>query len=122
MLGVFTAEISDLAAAKYYKELALELQEETFQKYDIQDFRLGRCHAEVGTVRLVDEDYPGAEAELRECVDIVRELGLAHSVAEANLGLTYIFQGRYDEANEVLMAGLMERERLFGPMDTESFR
>ena len=123
-LGTIASETNEHNKSRNHKQRALELQLRSRQKLDVIDLRLARCYSEMGVAFTVDGNYDDASEAYLESLSIEKQLGVYpyNWVAEVNLGLAYIQQGSLDKADELLTATQERRERLFGKMDTESYR
>jgi tetratricopeptide (TPR) repeat protein len=123
-LGNIASETNAHSTSRKHKEIALELQLQTCKALDVVDLRLARCHSELGVALIVDGDYDAAVSALLESLSIDEQLGVYtyNWVAQVNLGLAYVLQGKLVEADKLLMAVQDRRETIFGKEDTESYR
>ena len=123
-LGTIASETNEHNTSLYHKQRALGLQLEIRQKFDVVDLRLARCYSEIGVAHTVGGNYDAAAEAFLESISIEKQLGVYpyNWVAEVNLGLAYIQDGSLDKADQLLTATQERREKLFGKMDTESYR
>lgn len=123
-LGIIAFEINAHSTSRKHKEIALELQLQTRKALDVVDLKLTRCHSELGVALIVDGDYDAAVSALLESLLRGEQFGVYpyNWVAQVNLGLAYVLQGKLVEADKPLMAVHDSRETMFGKEDTESYR
>lgn len=89
------------------------------------DMRLALSFNELGCAWMLQDDYPHAEECFKKSIKAMKVLDNYEpwqvSLPGVNLGVVYWLTGRNDEALEVLLKGLRDRERKFGYNDQESF-
>ena len=92
----------------------------------VKDLRLGIAYNQMGTGFMMVGNIDEAINSFRTAVDVYESLPDATTytltIPLANLGVAYWIQGRYDESLNILERALADRERMYGPMDRESFR
>ncbi|KAL0263689.1 hypothetical protein SLS55_002670 [Diplodia seriata] len=81
---------------------------------------------ELGVAQMMNKEWREAERCFLRSIEIMKEVNASskelQSFPTVNLGLSYWLQGgRLEEANAVLMAGLQDREAIYGINDRESF-
>lgn len=81
---------------------------------------------ELGIAYMMNEAWKDAERCFLRSIEIMEDVDASakelQSLPTVNLGLAYWLQGgRLEEADAVLMAGLRDREAIYGPDDRESF-
>ncbi|KAL1638140.1 hypothetical protein SLS58_008977 [Diplodia intermedia] len=81
---------------------------------------------ELGVAQMMNKEWRKAERCFVRSIEIMKEVNASskelQSFPTVNLGLSYWLQGgRLEEANAVLMAGLQDREAIYGINDRESF-
>ena len=123
-LGTIASETNEHNTSRKHKQRALDLQLQTREKLGVVDLRLARCYSEMGVALTVEGRYDAAAEAFLESLSIEKQLNVYpyNWVAEVNLGLAYIQQGSLDKADELLTETQERREKLFGKMDTESYR
>lgn len=123
-LGAIESETNQHDAARKHKARALELQLATRKALDVVDIRLARCYSEDAIAKIQAGDYDAAVEHLLARLEIDKSLGVYpyNWIAEANLGLAYILQGKLSDADEILSGTLERRETKFGYMDNKDYR
>lgn len=81
---------------------------------------------ELGVANMMNMKWQNAEECFLRSIEIMEEMDASakelKSLPTVNLGLSYWLQGgRLEEADAVLMAGLQDREAVYGVNDRESF-
>lgn len=81
---------------------------------------------ELGVANMMNMKFQSAEECFLRSIEIMEEMDASakelKSLPTVNLGLSYWLQGeRLEEADAVLMAGLRDREAVYGFNDRESF-
>lgn len=125
-LGAVANETNDGPSCLEHNRIFLEIQLEATKNTGKFDERLPRAHNQLGTGWMMAVEYVKAEKAFSTAASLYEQLpeynkGL-RSIPLANLGLAYWLQGRLEIASQVLLAGLKDREELYGCMDKHSFR
>ncbi|KAJ3541339.1 hypothetical protein NM208_g4656 [Fusarium decemcellulare] len=125
-LGAVANETNDAATCMEHTKKFLDIRLEIAQQTGRIDERLARGHNQMGISWMMTGDYRKGEesfftsARLYEQLpDYTKDM---RSLALVNLGLAYWLQGKLREADEVLVLGLTDREKLFGVLDSRNFR
>ncbi|KAL9111738.1 MAG: hypothetical protein Q9227_003797 [Pyrenula ochraceoflavens] len=104
----------------------LDLRERLESQIPHQDELLPQALNEIGNDYMMREDYKLAESTYRASIEKYKGLktydSLQLSFPAGNLGLALWLQGRFDEASEVVMDALEDRERHFGRNDKNSIK
>jgi tetratricopeptide (TPR) repeat protein len=91
-----------------------------------RDIRLGMAYNQMGVAYMMNRDYGSAVGVLEKAFEVYKDLEnstpIMATLPAANMGLACWFLERYDEAYNVLIDILREREKVFGINDNESFK
>lgn len=122
-LGAIAADTNDHTASREHKEKSLALQNKISEELGTADERLALCYCELSISRTQDRRYEEGVAALLRGREILESMGpYIPKSREANLGLTYMLQGRLSECETLLLESLEIREKALGKNDKESFR
>ncbi|KAF5011182.1 hypothetical protein FDECE_2668 [Fusarium decemcellulare] len=125
-LGAVANETNDATTCMEHTKKFLDIRLEVTQQTGRIDERLARGHNQMGIAWMMTGDYGKGEESFFTSARLYEQLPNytkdMRSLALVNLGLAYWLQGKLREADEVLMLGLADREKLFGVLDNRNFR
>ncbi|KAF4450028.1 tetratricopeptide repeat domain-containing protein [Fusarium austroafricanum] len=125
-LGAVANETNDAATCMEHTRKFLDIRLELSQTTGQIDERLARGHNQMGIAWLMASEYVKGEESFSTSAKLYEQLPDytkdKRSLALVNLGLALWLQGKFLEADKVLVLGLTDREDLYGVMDTHSFR
>jgi tetratricopeptide (TPR) repeat protein len=91
-----------------------------------RDIRLGMAYNQMSVAYMMNRDYETAVGALEKAFEVHKDLEnstpIMVTLPAANMGLARWFLKRYDDAYQVLIDILGEREKVFGINDNESFK
>jgi len=124
--GCIATEINDPHdALNYHKSFNAMMVREMGTSTSGNDMRLAISWNELGNAYMLNDDWWKGEECFQKSIDLMRQLDqfekVSISLPVVNLGLAYWLQGRHEEANDVLVEGLKNREDAFGAEDRVSF-
>jgi tetratricopeptide (TPR) repeat protein len=124
--GCIATEINDPHdALNYHKSFNAMMVREMGTSTSGNDMRLAISWNELGNAYMLNDDWWKGEECFQKSIDLMRQLDqfekVSISLPVVNLGLAYWLQGRHEEANDVLVEGLKDREDAFGAEDRVSF-
>ena len=125
-LGAVANGTNDAATSMEHTKRFLDIRLNIFQQTQKVDERLARAYNQIGISWMMQGDYTKGEDAFSTSAELYPQIPNytkdKRSLAIVNLGLSYWLQGKLHQADEVLILGLTDREELYGPMDSHSFR
>lgn len=124
--GCIATEINEPHdALNYHKGFNAMMVQEMGTTPNGNDLRLAISWNELGNAYMLNDQWSKGEECFQKSIDLMRQLErfdkVLISLPVVNLGLAYWLQGRHEQATDILLEGLKDREAAFGADDRVSF-